>query len=78
MCTGPGRRAKSPLDPLQGTSRAALSGLLKLAGAEVPEGAPVTRRVKTLRKGGEAWNLLRFAISDAHFDARRRAGAERL
>ena len=61
-----------------GTTPAALSGLLKLAGAEVPEGAPVTRRVKTLRKVGEAWNLLRFAISDAHFDARRRAGAERL
>jgi len=26
----------------------------------------------------ESWSLVRFAISDAHFDARHRAGADRL
>ncbi|MBX3252152.1 MAG: hypothetical protein KF901_33570, partial [Myxococcales bacterium] len=58
-----------------GTIPAALGGLLVLAGAKPPD--EPSARAAAFRKVPEAWGLVRFAISDAHFDARQRAGADR-
>ena len=41
---------------------------------QVSAGATVGARVHAIRSVSEAWSLLSFAISDAHFDARQRAG----
>jgi Flp pilus assembly protein TadD len=54
----------------------ALSSLVRLAGQELGEPHP-EHRAEILRRMPETWALLHFAISDAHFEARRRAGADR-
>jgi hypothetical protein len=56
-----------------GSLRAGLSALVKLTGVNVDAAvlAPVILQVE------EARELLHFAISEAHFEARHRAGADR-
>ena len=61
-----------------GATPSALSALLALANTRLPEAAGSAERVTATKKVPEAWSLVRFAISDAHFDARHRAGADRL
>lgn len=61
-----------------GATPAAFSALLALANTRLPETASSAERVAATKKVPEAWSLVRFAISDAHFDARHRAGADRL
>ena len=41
-------------------------------------GTNSAERVAATKKVPEAWSLVRFAISDPHFDARHRAGVDRL
>jgi tetratricopeptide (TPR) repeat protein len=56
-----------------GSAPAAFSALAKLSGErELP--ADPTARIAMLTRFPEAASLLTFAISDAHFEARRRAG----
>lgn len=59
-----------------GSAPAAIGALLKLAG---DTGGPpqTTVRVAAIRRLPSASALLGFAISDAHFEARHRAGADR-
>lgn len=57
-----------------GSMPAATSALLRLAGIPV-EAADVPGRVAAVRRSSEALALVRFAVSEAHFEARRRAGA---
>jgi hypothetical protein len=59
-----------------GALGSALSALVRLAGRDL--GAPdPSQRAEVLRKMPETWALLHFAISDAHFEARRRAIPDR-
>jgi len=60
---------------LTGDVPAAVDALLKMAGHEVP--ASVDGRLSAIRETPEAWGLVRFAISDAHFEARAQAGVDR-
>jgi hypothetical protein len=61
-----------------GSVPAATRALLALADLRPAPDAPPKDRVGAMRKVPEAWDLLRFAISDAYFEARRRAGADRM
>jgi tetratricopeptide (TPR) repeat protein len=59
---------------LTGDVPSALDALLKIAGKD---GLPAdVARLGTIREVPEAWALLRFAISDAHFEARAQAGVD--
>jgi hypothetical protein len=58
---------------MTGNTPAALSALAKLAGEAALPTDP-NGRVATLRRSPEAASLISFAISDAHFEARQRAG----
>ena len=55
----------------------ATSALLRLAGIDGLEQMPARARVDAIKRVHEAADLFMFAISDLHFEARRRAGAER-
>jgi len=59
---------------LTGDVPAAVNALLKIAGHDVPPGAAA--RLSSVRENPEAWAVIRFAISDAHFEARSRAGVD--
>jgi hypothetical protein len=59
-----------------GALGSAISSLVHLAGKDLGDPVP-ERRAELLRRMPEPWALLHFAISDAHFEARRRAGADR-
>ncbi|MCB9622702.1 MAG: hypothetical protein H6723_05110 [Sandaracinus sp.] len=61
-----------------GAIPASFSALLALANVRLAEGASSAERVAATKKVPEAWSLVRFAISDPHFDARHRAGVDRL
>lgn len=58
---------------LTGDAPAAVSALLKIGGGDVPTGPA---RLEAAREAPEAWGLVRFAISDAHFEARAQAGVD--
>jgi hypothetical protein len=60
---------------LTGDTPAAVSGLLKIAGHEVPAGHG--GRLQAVAGTPEAIALVRFAISDSHFEARAQAGVDR-
>jgi tetratricopeptide (TPR) repeat protein len=60
---------------LTGNVPAAVDALLKIAGHDVPRGS--SSRLGAIRETPEAWSLVRFAISDAHFEARAQAGVDR-
>ncbi len=60
---------------LTGDVRSAVDALLKMAGHDVPHGD--AGRLQAIRETPEAWALIRFAISDAHFEARAEAGVDR-
>lgn len=57
---------------LTGDVPSAVNALLKIAGHEVPIGDE--GRLGAIRETSEAWAMVRFAISDAHFEARAQAG----
>jgi hypothetical protein len=59
---------------LTGDVPSAVDALLKIAGKD---GLPAdVARLSTIREVPEAWALVRFAISDAHFEARAQAGVD--
>lgn len=58
---------------LTGDVPSAVDALLKIAGHEVPHGKA---RLSAIREIPEAWAVVRFAISDAHFEARAQAGVD--
>jgi tetratricopeptide (TPR) repeat protein len=58
---------------LTGDVPSAVDALLKIAGHDVPQGKP---RLSAVREIPEAWAVVRFAISDAHFEARAQAGVD--
>ncbi len=60
---------------LTGHPANAIDALLKIAGTHVPSTHP--NRLDVIRQCTEAWSLLRFAIEDSHFEARREAGVIR-
>jgi hypothetical protein len=60
---------------LTGDTPSAVDALLKIAGHDTPTGD--MERLGAIRETPEAWALIRFAISDAHFEARARAGVDR-
>jgi tetratricopeptide (TPR) repeat protein len=57
---------------MTGNAPAALAALAKLAGE--PLGADARARVAAVRRSPESASLVSFALSDAHFEARSRAG----
>ncbi len=57
---------------LTGDVPGAVDALLGAAGHDVPHGH--ASRLGVIRETAEAWELVRFAISDAHFEARTQAG----
>ncbi len=59
---------------LTGDVPSAANALLKIAGHDVPTSA--AGRLNAIRKTPEAWAVVRFAISDAHFEARAQAGVD--
>jgi tetratricopeptide (TPR) repeat protein len=59
---------------LTGDVPSATAALLKVAGRDVPHGE--TGRLTAIRETREAWSLVRFALSDAHFEARTQAGVD--
>ena len=59
---------------LTGDVPAAVNALLKIAGHDVPAGH--RDRLSAIRETPEAWAVIRFAISDAHFEARAQAGVD--
>jgi hypothetical protein len=59
---------------LTGDVPSAVNALLKIAGHDVP--ASDTDRLSAIREIPEAWAVVRFAISDAHFEARTQAGVD--
>ena len=59
---------------LTGDVPSAVNALLKIAGHDVP--ASDTGRLSAIREIPEAWAVVRFAISDAHFEARTQAGVD--
>ncbi|TFH32576.1 MAG: hypothetical protein E4H00_01100 [Myxococcales bacterium] len=58
---------------LTGDVPAAVDALLRIAGHDVPQGEA---RLSAIREIPEAWAVVRFAISDAHFEARAQAGVD--
>jgi tetratricopeptide (TPR) repeat protein len=58
---------------LTGDVPSAVDALLKVAGHKVPQGEA---RLSAIREVPEAWAVVRFAISDAHFEARAQAGVD--
>jgi len=60
---------------LTGNVPSAIDALLKIAGREVPK--TNAGRLEAIAQTPEALALLRFAISDAHFEARAQAGVDR-
>jgi tetratricopeptide (TPR) repeat protein len=61
-----------------GSLPSGLSALLKLAGREMPSNAPAPSRVAAVRGMAESWGLVEFAASDAHFEARRLLGLDKV
>ena len=59
---------------LTGDVPSAVDALLKMAGHDVPTGH--AGRLDAIRETPEAWALIKFAISDAHFEARAQAGVD--
>jgi hypothetical protein len=59
---------------LTGDVPSAVNALLKIAGHDVPPGD--ASRLSAIRETPEAWAMIRFAIGDAHFEARTRAGVD--
>ncbi|UCH29284.1 MAG: hypothetical protein JSV06_13615 [Myxococcales bacterium] len=59
---------------LTGNVPSAVDALLKVAGHDVPAGHAA--RLDAITEIPEAWALIRFAISDAHFEARAQAGVD--
>ena len=59
---------------LTGDVPSAVDALLKIAGHSVPQ--TDAARLSAIRETPEAWALVRFAISDAHFEARAQAGVD--
>jgi len=59
---------------LTGDVPSAVNALLKISGHDVP--ASDAGRLSAIREIPEAWAVVRFAISDAHFEARTQAGVD--
>ena len=59
---------------LTGDVPSAVNALLKIAGHDVPTND--AGRLDAIRETPEAWAVIRFAISDAHFEARAQAGVD--
>ncbi len=59
---------------LTGDVPAAVNALLKMAGHAVPKND--SGRLDAIRETPEAWAVIQFAISDAHFEARAQAGVD--
>ena len=59
---------------LTGDVPSAVNALLKIAGHDVPQSE--AGRLSAIREIPEAWAVVRFAISDAHFEARAQAGVD--
>ena len=59
---------------LTGDVPSAVNALLKIAGHDVP--TTDAGRLAAIRETPEAWALVRFAVSDAHFEARTQAGVD--
>jgi hypothetical protein len=59
---------------LTGDVPSAVDALLKMAGHTVPKHD--AGRVDAIRETPEAWAIIEFAISDAHFEARAQAGVD--
>ena len=59
---------------LTGDVPSAVNALLKIAGHDVPAGEE--GRLAAIWETPEAWALIRFAISNAHFEARTQAGVD--
>ena len=59
---------------LTGDVPSAVNALLKIAGHDVPQSD--AGRLRAIRETPEAWTVVRFAISDAHFEARAQAGVD--
>jgi tetratricopeptide (TPR) repeat protein len=59
---------------LTGDVPSAVNALLKIAGHDVP--ANDAGRLSAIQETPEAWAMIRFAISDAHFEARTQAGVD--
>ena len=60
---------------LTGDVPAGVDALLRMAAHDPPRDR--ASRLNAIRETPEAWALVRFAISDAHFEARAQAGVER-
>ena len=59
---------------LTGDVPSAVNALLKIAGHDIPAGHE--GRPSAIQETPEAWAMVRFAISDAHFEARAQAGVD--
>jgi len=59
---------------LTGDVPSAVNALLKMAGHAVPKDD--AGRADAIRETPEAWAVIQFAISDAHFEARAQAGVD--
>ncbi|MGB5283276.1 MAG: hypothetical protein WBN29_02120, partial [Polyangiales bacterium] len=59
---------------LTGDVPSAVNALLKIAGHDFPAGEE--GRLAAIWETPEAWALIRFAISNAHFEARTQAGVD--
>ena len=59
---------------LTGDVPSAVNALLKIAGHDLPQSD--AGRLRAIRETPEAWTMVRFAISDAHFEARAQAGVD--
>jgi tetratricopeptide (TPR) repeat protein len=59
---------------LTGDVPSAVDALLKIAGHDLP--SDDAGRLSAIQETPEAWALVRFAISDAHFEARTQAGVD--
>ena len=59
---------------LTGDVPSAVSALLKIAGHDVPAGED--HRLTVIQETPEAWAMVRFAMSDTHFEARAQAGVD--
>jgi len=59
---------------LTGDVPSAVDALLKIAGHDPPSSD--SARLTAILQNREAWAIVRFAISDAHFEARTQAGVD--
>ncbi len=59
---------------LTGDVPSAVAALVKIAGRSLPPHG--TERIRAIRETPESWDLVRFAISNAHFEARAQAGVD--